>query len=343
MISIVTGTLASLFVVVGLASAQAADGEKKVRPNAPSDLSPMLRLFFDENFGPLGSSQRAEATRIAIGKLDKEPKDFSNQNLRGFHSEAELLSTVDQPLAAPFLVYKQSDSDIYFVRFSSDALMEATLGRTGVFVEGTRKLDPGSYPGDPADGHDYRLLDLGRVFSVAEEKRVTLNPMEIRLRDSLLSAGLLQKYRDEGSKKYIYLAVKPAAIVAIGTSRRRASASHELNHAVYFMDSAYRKRVKSLFESGLNSDEKQLVEQVFKFIDRNGSSGLLGDHELMLTEFAAYFRDPDELWDSYLKRDFPRSRKMIDEIARKLKSLEKTVPFYKPHGSPSGGGMKTAS
>ena len=275
--------------------------------------------------------KRIASVRNAIPKLSKLPLEFTPEKLLTFSSEDDLVKKVLMAKThVPMQVFKHDNSAIYFIRFGSSELQEAALARTGGYIEGNGKIARGAYPDGPSDGHDYQIHDFARFFNQAEVERAPLNPVEERLLQSLLKAGLLLRTRDEGTKKYTYISSQTAAIISVGADRLKEGVSHELNHAVYFTDSHYRTKIANLYKSGLTKSEKELVDKIMNDLSKNDEYNFKGNHQLLLTEFAAYFRDPDELRLAYLKTwDYPESAMTeIQAIAKKLKAQEVGIEFY---------------
>lgn len=276
---------------------------------------------------------KAKAVRNAVSQLSSDPNDFTPEKVKPFVGETDLLTKLETSKGkSPIIIYKHNSSPIYFIKFNSAALQEAALARIGIFVEESGQMARGTFSAAAADGNDYRLSDLARFFNKAEKENVSLNQIEERLRLALLKAGLLQKTRDEGSKQYTYIASQTAAIVSVGGDRVKASLSHELNHAVYFTDSQYRNKIAALYKNGFSNDEKKLVDKIMDDLAVTGRYNFKNDQELFLTEMAAFFRDPDELWNSYLKGlNYPESiRSDIQAIVKKVKSQETFASFYNP-------------
>lgn len=265
------------------------------------------------------------AVQRSIHQLSKEPDEFTRDKIRKFKNEESLLLAINSQEKSPIVVFKHEVAPIYFIKFGSSDLQDATLTRIGIFVEEGGGMARGSFPtSQKIDGHDYRVSDLASFFNLAEAQKVHLNAMEERLRLALLKSGLLQKTRDEGSKKYTYIASQTAAVLSIGSAKDQATVSHELNHAIFFTDLGYRNRIAKLYKEGLTDSEKKTVDQIMaKFAD-SAKFDFKSDHELFLTEFAAFFRDPADLWKSYLKPwGIPEAEEReIQSIAKKVKAQE---------------------
>ncbi len=289
--------------------------------------------------------KRIAIVKNAIPKLSKLPLEFSPEKLLIFSSEDDLVKKVLRAKAhVPMQVFKHDNSAIYFIKFGSSELQEAALARTGGYIEGTGKIARGAYPDGPSDGHDYQIHDFASFFNQAEVDRAPLNPVEERLLQSLLKAGLLLRTRDEGTKKYTYISSRTAAIISVGADQLKVGVSHELNHAVYFTDSIYRSKIANLYKSGLTKSEKELVDKIMNDLSKNDEYNFKGNHELLLTEFAAYFRDPNELWLAYLKAwYYPESVRIeLQGIAKKLKAQEAGIQFYTENqAQPTGAKTKS--
>lgn len=277
---------------------------------------------------------RIEAVRIAELRFANGGTDLSFDRPILFSSEEDLLAKLGRKNGTdPVRIFKHEGSPIYLIKFGSGALQDAAFSRVGKYIEEAGKVERGTYPEGRSDGYDVRVSDLAQFYNLAEQERLPLNPIEERIKGALLQSGLMEKYRDEGSKKYKFMASKTAAILSVGGERVGKGISHELNHAVFFTDRKYRDRIEALYNKGLSTSEKVLVDKVMKDIARVGPYDFKNDHELFLTELAAFFRDPNELWNSYLKGlKYAESVQLdIRSIAVKVRAQEMNSSFYKPY------------
>lgn len=142
-------------------------------------------------------------------------------------------------------------------------------------------------------GHDYRAEDLGRFFSLAQAQQLVLNADELRLRQLLLDAGLLQAPapgRFSGTPGLALISFSaeqaddPATLQdeSVDAQRRESVLRHELSHGRYFTDAAYRDHCRRFWRERLSETERQAWR---RYLDRQGYDP--GNEDLMANETQA--------------------------------------------------------
>lgn len=142
-------------------------------------------------------------------------------------------------------------------------------------------------------GHDYRAEDLARFFNLAQAQQVALNADELRLRQLLLDARLLQPTgagqlsgRPDGSLITFSAehADDPTTPQDEGIDgRRRASVlRHELSHGRYFSDVRYHDHCWRFWSEGLSETERQTWR---RYLDGLGYDP--ANEDLMVNEMQA--------------------------------------------------------
>jgi hypothetical protein len=142
-------------------------------------------------------------------------------------------------------------------------------------------------------GHDYRAEDLGRFFSLAHAQQVALNADELRLRQLLLDAGLLQtaghgQFSGTPSRALITFSAEQADDPAtpqdesMDGRRRESVLRHELSHGRYFTDGRYRDHCWRFWREQLSETERLAWRH---YLDRLGYDP--GNEELMVNETQA--------------------------------------------------------
>jgi len=142
-------------------------------------------------------------------------------------------------------------------------------------------------------GHDYRAEDLGRFFSLAQAQLVALNTDELRLRQLLLDAGLLQtagpgQFSGTPGRALISFSAEQADDPAAGQDesmdgpRRESVLRHELSHGRFFTDGRYHDHCWRFWREQLSETERQAWR---RYLDHLGYDP--GNEELMVNETQA--------------------------------------------------------
>lgn len=132
-------------------------------------------------------------------------------------------------------------------------------------------------PDDFYDGHDYRAADLARFFALAARDQVSLTPQERWVRDIVLQEGWLAP---DAVGALISL---PPAIDRIDAVDRATILRHELSHAAYFTDPAYRAYTIRLWTTALTEAERAAIRA---WLAEQGYDP--SDEDLMRNEAQAY-------------------------------------------------------
>jgi hypothetical protein len=229
--------------------------------------------------------------------------------------------------------FSQSPNLIIFMTFENGVIQALAFDRLYAFVESkwAGKISDdeslsvlatrgASVEGIDGGGHDYKSVDIARFYSQAEGESFSLNAVEKRLLEDLLSSKLLVKVPTG------YEASSNFALLGVSQYGTNADREHEFNHGVYFTDDRYRSAAERLWIS-LSSNEKNLVNQV---MDTFRAYNFKNDHDLFLREFIAFFRDPEDLKKSYLQPiGFDKALcPQLENISKKIKALDSTSKSY---------------
>ena len=117
-------------------------------------------------------------------------------------------------------------------------------------------------------GHDYRAEDLARFYNLAHAQQLALNAEEMRLRQLLLDAGLLQpteagRLSGRADRALISFSAEqpddPATPQDDGMDARRRESvlRHELSHGRYFTDARYHDHCWRFWHELLSETERQ--------------------------------------------------------------------------------------
>ncbi len=145
-------------------------------------------------------------------------------------------------------------------------------------------------------GHDYPLETIALFFTLAEADGVKLNDLEIALRDFLLNTG---EGAIQETSPGVYVAKPNVAIIGFPQNtryvddKREYIIQHELSHAWYFTHPEYRQDVRDLW----NETSFEMQNVVLDFLESRGYD--TSNEDLVLTEFAAHFRDADMMKDMH--------------------------------------------
>jgi len=183
---------------------------------------------------------------------------------------------------------------VYILDFADPAEQERTLGRIAAFVEQLDSpFDPPTGRATPPlrtrpayDGHDYPASALVRFFNAARGAGQTLTAEESDL------AQLLQRHQllDRSSEgKWQATSPEPVLLsLAQGppVSSRWAVLRHELSHAEFFINSAYRNYCLAFWHT-LPENHRRLAREA---LARQGYRP--DDEELLVNELQAYLWEP---------------------------------------------------
>ena len=144
-------------------------------------------------------------------------------------------------------------------------------------------------------GHDYRMSDLARFYTLAEAGGVELSAAELRVRDGLTAEGLLVQDGEswaapvEETALVSYARVQaddpstPLVDETLDPSVRETILRHELSHGVYFTDPEYRSHAQRFWSESLTEGERQLWRAFLASRDYDSSN-----EEMMLNEAQAF-------------------------------------------------------
>jgi hypothetical protein len=150
-------------------------------------------------------------------------------------------------------------------------------------------------------GHDYPADKVARFYTLAAAAGSTLNAHELRLRATLLDAGVLAAegragYGARGAQAVVsFSAVQPddrstEADETIDPVRRKAVLHHELSHGEYFTNPAYRAHAKAFWSRRLTNGERKAWRDYLASLDYDAS-----DEDLMANETQAMLMHTPDL------------------------------------------------
>ena len=233
--------------------------------------------------------------------------------------------------------FKVRDEKFYYIEFNSLMTQNKAFNRLAIFVE-DRQYHGKVLNDDEIKkifgmnktlgvGHDYDIKDIVRFFNQASRNGIKFNGIESGIINDLLKRGFI-KYL-EGR----YIVNVPTAIIStsqdIGIiypieNFRKNTIDHEYNHGIYFTDKSYREAVRKLWDSF----PKFLQKAITHALDI-GSDIDINDHDLVLREFAAWFRNFwDEVFDNLGPDHFDRfvreigGIRTLENIQIKLRNIE---------------------
>jgi hypothetical protein len=142
-------------------------------------------------------------------------------------------------------------------------------------------------------GHDYTGDGLAHFFTLAEAQRVAINAQELRLRDWLVGAGVMQRgaagrYEALGTWALISFTAAQADDPAtepdesVDARRRESILLHELSHGEFFTNASYRAHCGAFWRDQLTERERALFRRYLEGLDYNAR-----DEQLMVNETQA--------------------------------------------------------
>lgn len=126
-------------------------------------------------------------------------------------------------------------------------------------------------------GHNYRASDLRRMFALAQRDNISLNPLEIWLREQVELAHRLDRSRDAA-----ILSI-PAIGPQVDQAMRRSILTHELAHGQFFTLPFFAAHVMRVWETGFTEAERTAVR---RFLQAEGYDA--AQEEVMANEAMAY-------------------------------------------------------
>jgi len=163
--------------------------------------------------------------------------------------------------------------------------------------------DDGWIPGAAEYDTTHLVSAFNRYGQKVPGKTVAIPPRAKALMDRLEAQGLVEK---AGAG---WRAKKPAQLVFFGAEHDEGFLSHELNHALYFSESAFRDHVAKLWR-GLPVPARDAIRGAL------AKNYALKDEDLLLTEFAAYGADG---FQNSLIRSAGELSGILEEASRHLR------------------------
>ncbi|HSV43864.1 MAG TPA: hypothetical protein VLJ10_04850, partial [Candidatus Bathyarchaeia archaeon] len=254
-----------------------------------------MRAKINFDFNPTPLAENAWQGRAGGAKAVETLRAFNQSAVRA----PEKLDTLSQDLVsskvpagkrfeATFMPNFVNDGDVIHLRFA-DPIMHLQLNEMTSFIE---KIPVSA----AVVGNDYLLSDVVRHFQDKSNKGKELNKIEEEVRETLIEKGVLA-YTPQGG----YTALKDNVVIITTTQdptgkivhnqeHGLAVARHELRHARYMLDPAYRAEVKAVYES-LSGKDRKFVDGFLA-----GAGYDLENTDLKLREFDAYFSELPEVY-----------------------------------------------
>jgi hypothetical protein len=158
-------------------------------------------------------------------------------------------------------------------------------------------------------GHNYRASDLARFFQWAERDGVTLNPLELWVRELVELARQVDRSRDAA------ILTLPALGPHVDAAMRAAILRHELGHGQFFTLPFFAAHVMRIWERGLSEAERDTIR---RFLGDEGYD--TKQEEVMANEAMAYLLyTPDRRFFNPA-RDLGWSDEQADRIRAMLRS-----------------------
>ncbi len=144
-------------------------------------------------------------------------------------------------------------------------------------------------------GHDYRMADMARFYTLADAGGVELSAAELRVRDGLTLEGVLAQdgdvwtAADEATALVTYARAQaddpatPHVDETLDAAVRETILRHELSHGVYFTDPEYQAHAQSFWNEKLTEEERQLWRAFLARRDYDSAN-----EEMMLNETQAF-------------------------------------------------------
>jgi len=126
-------------------------------------------------------------------------------------------------------------------------------------------------------GHNYRASDLRRMFIMAEQQGIRLNPLELWVGEQVSLSERLDRGRDAA-----FISI-PAVDGPVDLDMRRSILRHELSHGQFFTLPIFAAHVMRVWESGFTEAERGAVRS---FLAREGYDA--AQNEVMANEAMAY-------------------------------------------------------
>ncbi|MBI4708143.1 MAG: methyltransferase domain-containing protein, partial [Candidatus Omnitrophica bacterium] len=260
-----------------------------------------------------------------LEELNKSLIEYSLQTsgvLSAFMQTEDILS-VNLRENEFYRLLKHDSKPVFFWVFNGTTVQGLAFDRLSFFVENKNGLLSDSqldqemqktrYEG--AFGHDFRLEDIANFFTLAAQQGVSLNIVEGRIKEELMKLGLLVR------TGHAYIGAPDIAIVTCYQGTGRATVEHELNHAEYFINPDYRLELKKLWLS-LSEASREFIKTFFSLYYDTGNE------DLLIREFAAWFRDKQDTLVNYLE---PLGKQVV--VSQKGDDLYCLRTYYDAQGS----------
>lgn len=284
-----------------------------------SDGVSALQVEFPEGSAPLSLS----LSRVASGMGDSSTVAASGDPLPV--DPGVVLLATETKLPGDYAAYAwDRHPEVLILDFADYATQDAYLKRLAFFVE--KKGFAGRLATDTEiaslhgwNAHDYKASDLARFFSLAAEKDFPLNVQELTLRDLLIRTGILE--RKGRSFSGSTGSGSGGALISITRESpaylRHLFLTHELSHAIFFVDEEYRNFCSALWKS-MPAEEKWFYLLYFGWMNYDTSSA-----SLMAAELQAYLvQQPVASATEYFTKTLP------DRLLENHPELQSPIQVY---------------
>ncbi len=149
--------------------------------------------------------------------------------------------------------------------------------------------------GDTAEtfyyGHDYSAEQMRQFFAQSNTQNIALNAQELRLRQILVDAALLQEEVPGEPRTTSLMAPGQQAVISfsalqrddpatkvdegVDALRRESTLRHELSHGEFFTRPAYQKQSWAFWQNSLNKTERALFRRMLAGMDYDAENELL--------------------------------------------------------------------
>ncbi|MBI4707624.1 MAG: HEAT repeat domain-containing protein, partial [Candidatus Omnitrophica bacterium] len=237
--------------------------------------------------------------------------------------QAEDILNVNLRESEFYRLLKYGSKPVFFFVFNKSTFQGLAFDRLSFFVEQKNGLLSDSRLDqelaetgcEGALGHDFKLEDMANFFTLAAQQGMSLNVIEERMKEELIKLGLLVR------TGHTYIGAPDIAIVTYYQGAGKATVEHELNHAEYFINPDYRLELKKLWLS-LSEANREFIKTFFSLYYDTGNE------DLLIREFAAWFRDKEDTLVNYLE---PLGGQVA--ISQKGDELYCLRPYYDAQGA----------
>lgn len=270
-------------------------------------------------------------------KASMKPSDFV-----AWHPETKGGKSPHTGKAMMVVAQLKEVPDTYLVFFNYAKFMNAAFARASIYNENISSLAgdrPFIYQGLPvadarvlaADaltlvhGHDLTARHMAKFWEALDSAPTTYS--NVRAKKKLASIQALEKQTRAFMEPLLRKNPNAALVVISLDSDVVGPGSHELSHAQFFNNPAYRAAIFEFWNDHITSEDR---EGIRKALDASGVYNVRGNEDLVINEMQAYFtqlRGDRYQISAYLDTYFWRLRTFL---ATKFPTGE-FIPFINPH------------